>query len=194
MPKMSKENRVVIMAIKDFMIKNAGQPVPPRAELFKGFCVVPGDPTAYTKHKKKAFKELMEDGFALEYTNDLQTNAKVVGYKCPPDVGEKVANKICGIENTDVNASKKIELGNGSKIEFRYANDDKPTEVKTEILYDADQEQKKPKPPFLLYINEPNASVIDCAGFSKLLSSVAELPTGTRVAVELKVKKLGAVK
>jgi hypothetical protein len=164
--------RLIINAIKDWMKKNAGKPVPSYREITEGLNLTGNLLTSYTHFKKQAFKELEQAGFKLEYTNDLKTVAFVDGYTPPEGIGAKVAEKILGIESSDGEQEPEAE-----------------PERKQEKKFDSKPDLKERRPSVLLYIHETGMDVKCLEGIGTSISGLGGLPKGTKVNVQIQVKE-----
>jgi hypothetical protein len=167
---METYQRLIIEAIKNWMKRHGGQSVPGFREVTEHLQSIPASfITNYTAFKKRAFKELEKEGFILKYTNDLRTIAMVDDYKVPTDAAEKVADKILGLE--------------GDGIKWRK---DEPATIKPP---QPDPKPDKPKPPFLLIVNQIGIRAKDCDGIGKMLQAVAGLSGDIVADIQIRVKK-----
>lgn len=168
---MGSAQRLVIEAIKDYMKRNAGKPVPGFRELTAKIRDIPESYYyAYSNLKKQAFKELKTEGYVLKYTNEQQTIAIVDGYNPPPGSAEKVASKMLGLSGDE---DPGMECFDPSEPAQQPPIDPKP---------------EKKKPPFLLYINQTGLKAKDCDSIGKLIQGVAGMPGNITVDIQIRVR------
>jgi hypothetical protein len=107
----------MINAIKEWMKRHAGQPLPSFSEVC-GDIVPKTQLTSYTGCKQKAFRELEKDGFVLKYCNDKRTIAYVDSYNVPEDAGKKVADRLFPDPNEEHDTESKAVSWNTTPKEF----------------------------------------------------------------------------
>ena len=182
---MGSAQRLVIEAIKDWMKRHRGEPVPGFREVTANIQGIPASYfTSYTNQKKQAFKELEREGFVLKYTNDLQTVAMVDGYRTPLDAAEKVATKILGLpekEEQEAKEEKEVDLEQSMKW-----YKDKPAFNVPQPP--PDPKPDKPKPPFLLIVNQTGLKATELDKFGKIMQVIAELPKDIVVDIQIRAR------
>lgn len=99
--------KVVTEAICEWMKRHAQQ-YPDREKILKPIYIPEGEKVNFTVCKKAAFKKLEKAGYILEYESD--TNARVVDYKPPENIGKKVAEKILGRDLVELESKPEQEL------------------------------------------------------------------------------------
>jgi hypothetical protein len=159
-------SKEIITAIKDWMKRHAGQPVPGFKEITEGMDVPDSWLTSYTNFKKRAFRELLAEGFKLVYTNDLKTIAYVDGYTPPIDAGQKIVDKIFDDDDLD---------------DCEIPHETKPVKA-----------ERKPedKPDTYVYIHKTGISPRDCAGCADFVAGIASLPENIRLEIKILVKEV----
>lgn len=166
---METYQRLIIEAIKNWMKRHGGQSVPGFREVTANLQGIPASfITNYTAFKKRAFKEMEKEGFILKYTNDLRTIAMVDDYKVPTDAAEKVADKILGLEGNDIKWHKDEPVVN------------KPPQP--------DPKPDKPKPAFLLIVNQVGLKAKELDKFGKMIQSMADMPDDIVVDIQIRAK------
>lgn len=158
---MSNIYSIVTAAIVDWMKRNA-QKYPDRYEILKDIIMPEGEKLNFTVCKKAAFKRLEKAGFILEYQGD--SNAKVVDYKTPEDIGKKIARKL--IPDEDLQEDD-IEV---------------PRDTGTP---DKCKEKDKPKGIFVFNETIPNKA---CIGLAKIIEAIADFPAD-RLTVKIQISK-----
>ena len=152
-------SRLIINSVKDWMKRNAQKQVLGFTQL-KTICSVPEEfVTAYANLKRRAFKELEEEGYQLDYQSE--TKATLVGYKCPPNTGELVANKILGLEGTK------------------------------EVQQDDDEEAPKPRVMIGLQVRRKAVSIRNCKAIGLSLVALADLSDDALVDIIIQVREVG---
>jgi hypothetical protein len=186
----SNETRIVVEAIKTWMKKHGGEDVPISSELAKAMDITI-NPTSYTIMKKMAFRELEREGFVLKY-NDKRTVAAIDNFNPPADVAEKTAAKICGLEGEQEPAKEQTPTEVAERIVQNFK--EKLDKIAPEDL--EEPEQKKQKPPLLLFVNKPCIPASGCEGLGIILSAISQMPDAEKVklSVQIQVKELGAGK
>lgn len=193
MSELQKESsyQILITAIMDWMKKHGQQYVPSYKEITAGMDI-PNMLTSFSRCKRSAFRKLQQDGYKLEFSQQPNTcNAKIIGFKSPDGVGEKVAAKILNIEE---------EAPPKPKEEGIKWHEDKP---KAKLDEDMDEEldsvivphktNSKQKTPFLFYSNKPVCTPRELENLGRMLISMAMIYEGKRLDVKVKITEGGEV-
>jgi hypothetical protein len=191
MSELQKESsyQILITAIMDWMKRNGQQFVPSYKEIAKDLNI-PNMLTSFSQCKRNAFKKLQKDGYMLEFSQQPNTcNAKIIGFKSPDGVGEKVASKILNIEE---------ETLAKPKAKSTKQQEDKP---KAKLDEDMDEEldsvivphktNSKQKTPFLFYSNKPVCTPRELENLGRMLISMAMIYEGKRLDVKVKITEGG---
>jgi len=154
---MSKNNYAVIVdAICEWM-KRHTEKFPDRAEIAK--CIDIPENLNYTICKKRAYKKLEKDGYILHYESD--TNAKIIGYQPPENIGKKVAEKMLGIEPE-------------SELDFSAAKPEPAPEK---------------RPVKGIFVLNETVSKQECSGIGKIIEALAEYPGVKKLTVKIQIIK-----
>jgi hypothetical protein len=191
MSELQKESsyQILITAIMDWMKKHGQQFVPSYKEVTAGMDI-PNMLTSFSRCKRSAFRKLQQDGYKLEFSQQPNTcNAKIIGFKSPDGVGEKVASKILNIEE---------ETLAKPKAKSTKQQEDKP---KAKLDEDMDEEldsvivphktNSKQKTPFLFYSNKPVCTPRELENLGRMLISMAMIYEGKRLDVKVKIMEGG---
>lgn len=181
---------ILTNAIINWMKKHVHQYIPSYKEIAKDLIDIPNLLPIFSACKKKAFKELQSRGFILEFSPEPKTcNARIIGYKPPDGIGEKVAAKILNIEE---------EAPPKPKEEGIKWHEDKP---KAKLDEDMDEEldsvivphktNSKQKTPFLFYSNKPVCTPRELENLGRMLISMAMIYEGKRLDVKVKIMEGG---
>jgi hypothetical protein len=197
MSELQKESsyQILITAIMDWMKRNGQQFVPSYKEIAKDLNI-PNMLTSFSQCKRNAFKKLQKDGYMLEFSQQPNTcNAKIIGFKSPDGVGEKVASKILNIEEETppkpkTEGIKWHEDKPKIKPDMESLDDDSDKEVDS-VAIPHKSNESKPKPPFLFYSNKPVCTPRDLEDLGRMLICIAMVSEGKRLDVKVKIMEGG---
>ena len=176
---------LVVLAIKDWMIKHPNELVPNMQEVLADRKVelTPSAKSNYTTYKRRAFKELKAAGYELSFLDGTDTVACLVDYKAP-DAKDLLSGNV-----SDEFGTEKLE----DYVEVVTKPPEmSPTErAKAHAAVVAAENKDKDKadtPAVVLRVNE-TMSCVNMYGIGKMVMAMSHLPPGTMLDVKLQISK-----